>query len=51
MRVLNTNTVNPEQGHGKMSLQDRNSIPIAPENINMGMGTLLQQNGANLLWF
>ena len=36
MRVPDTNTVKPEPDHGRTSLQDRNTTPVAPVDINMG---------------
>ena len=36
MRVPDTSTVSPEQGHGRMNLPDRNSTQVVPVDINMG---------------
>ena len=36
MRAPDTTIVKPEPGHGRMSLQDRNFIPVPPVDISMG---------------
>ena len=41
MRVPDTITVNPEQGHGRMNLPDRNSTQVVPVDINMGKLNIL----------